>query len=196
MTTPAKINFKVYQGSTFSEVLRWESPTKVYKTISSIAQSAPLVVTSTAHGVPPNWRVKFTNILGMTELNSTEVYQTATDTTTDTITINSINSLNYKAYVSGGIVEYNQPINLAGFTGRMQLRADIDSTIILAELTTLNGGILIDNVLKTITLNIPASTTADFTFTTAVYDLELISSGGQVTPFCGGILSLYKEVTR
>lgn len=196
MTTPAKINFKVYQGSTFSEVLRWESPTKVYKTITGIAQAAPVVITSVAHGVPPDWRVKLTNILGMTDLNSSEVYQVVTSTTTDTITINNINSLNYKAYVSGGIIEYNQPINLAGITGRMQIRADIDSTTVLAELTTLNGGILIDNVLKTITLTIPASTTADFSFTTAVYDLELVSSGGQVTPFCGGILSLYKEVTR
>ena len=29
MTSPVKLNFKVYQGSTFKEVLRWESSTKV-----------------------------------------------------------------------------------------------------------------------------------------------------------------------
>ena len=33
-------------------------------------------------------------------------------------------------------------------------------------------------------------------FTTAVYDLELVSAGSQVTQFCGGVITLYKEVTR
>jgi hypothetical protein len=197
MTTPAKISFKVYQGSTFSEVLRWESPTKVYKNISGITQAAPIVITtSSAHGVPPNWRIKVTNVLGMTDINSTDNYQIATDVTSTTISINTINSLGYKAYVSGGVVEYNQPVDLTGYTGRMQIRSDIDSATVIAELTSANGGVLIDNTLKTITLNIPASTTAQFTFTSAVYDLELVSAGNQVTQFCGGILTLYKEVTR
>jgi len=197
MTTPAKINFKVYQGSTFSEVLRWETPTKVYKTISGITQAAPIVITTTtAHGIPANWRVKVTNVLGMTDINSTDNYQIATDVTSNTVTINSINSLGFKPYVSGGVVEYNQPVDLAGYTGRMQIRSDVDSATIITELTTANGGVTFNNTLKTITLNIPAATTTNFTFTTAVYDLELISSGNQVTQFCGGILTLFKEVTR
>jgi len=196
MTTPAKINFKIYQGSTFSEVLRWESSLKSYKTITGITQAAPVVITSAAHGVPPNWRVKVTNVLGMTDINSTETYSIVTQTTTNSVTINSINSVSYKPYVSGGILEFNEPVDLTGFTGRMQIRQDIDSTATIAELTSANGGVLIDNTLKTITLIIPATTTANFSFTTAVYDLELISSGGQVTPFCGGIVTLIKEVTR
>jgi hypothetical protein len=197
MTTPAKINFKVYQGSTFSEVLRWESPTKVYKNISAITQAAPLVIsTTTAHGVPANWRVKVTNVLGMTEINSNDDYKIATEVTSTTITINAINSLSYKAYVSGGVVEYNQPIDLTGYTGRMQIRPDIDSATIIAELTTANGGVLIDNTLKTITLTMPSATTTSFTFTSAVYDLELVSAGNQVTQFCGGVMTLFKEVTR
>ena len=197
MTTPAKINFKVYQGSTFSEVLRWESPAKVYKNITEITQAAPIVITtSTAHGLPPNWRVKVTNVLGMTDINSTDNYQIATDVTSTTITINSINSISYKAYVSGGVVEYNQAVDLTGYTGRMQIRSDIDSGTVIAELTSLNGGILIDNILKTITLTLPSSITTNFSFTTAVYDLELISSGNQVTQFCGGIITLFREVTR
>lgn len=196
MTTPAKINFKIYQGSTFSEVLRWESSLKSYKTITGIAQAAPVVITSAAHGIPPNWRVRVTNVLGMTDINSTENYQIVTQTTTDTVTINSINSLNYRAYISGGILEFNQPVDLTGFTARMQIRSDIDSTAVIAELTTANSGIVIDNTQKTITLLISATNTTLFSFTTAVYDLELVSSGDQVTPFCGGIITLVKEVTR
>lgn len=196
MTTPAKINFKIYQGSTFAEVLRWESSTKTYIPITAIDKSAPLVVTAPAHGVPPEWRVKFTNIVGMTDLNSNDNYYQVTSVTTDTLTINSVNSLGFKAYTSGGIVEYNTPINLAGYTARMQLRSNLSSPDVITELTTENGGIVINNTTKTITLNISATDTGAFTFSSAVYSLELISSGGQVTPFCSGTFTLTKEVTR
>lgn len=196
MTQPAKVNFKLYQGSTFSEVLRWESAVKVYKPITAITKSAPVVVTAIAHNIPLEWRVKFTNILGMTDLNNTDAYYQVTDTTVDTITINSINSLGFKDYVSGGVVEYNKPVELTSFSGRMQLRAKLADADVIHELTTTNGGIVINNTTKTISLNIPATTTAQFDFQTAVYSLELISAGGEVTPFASGTITLIKEVTR
>lgn len=196
MSAPAKLNFKLYQGSTFNEILRWESSIKVYKPITAITKSAPLVVTSAAHGVPLEWRVKFTNIAGMTDLNSTETYHIVTSKTTDTITINNVNGLGFKDYISGGIVEYNTPIDMTGYTARMQLRSKLDSSTIIEELNTENGKIVIDNVNKTIKLIISADNTSAYTFSSAVYSLELISSGGQVTPFANGIITLVKEVTR
>ena len=196
MSTPAKINFKLYQGSTFNEVLRWESSLKTYVPITGITKSAPLVVTAPAHGVPVDWRVKFTSILGMTELNSEDTYYNATSVTVDTITVNAINSLGFKAYTSGGVVEYNTPVDLTGFTARMQIRSKIDSDTVIQELTTENGYIIINNTNKTITLNLPASITSQFTFSSVVYSLEMVSSGGQVTPFCNGTITLVKEVTR
>ena len=196
MSAPAKLNFKLYQGSTFNEILRWESSVKVYKPITAITKSAPLVVTAVGHGVPLEWRVKFTNIAGMTDLNSTETYHIVTSKTSDTLTINNINSLGFKDYVSGGVVEYNTPTDMTGYTARMQLRSKLDSTTVIEELTTENGKIVIDNVNKTIKLLISATTTAAYTFPSAVYSLELISSGGQVTPFANGIITLVKEVTR
>ena len=196
MTAPAKINFKLYQGSTFGEVLRWESSVKVYKPITGITKSAPLVVSVDAVDIPVGWRVKFTNISGMTDLNSSDTYHIVTEKTINSITINSVNSLGFKEYVSGGVVEYNDPINLADSSARMQLRAKLDDPAVIQELTTENGLILLDNVSKTITLNIPAATTAAYTFSTAVYSLEIISIGGQVTPFANGTITLVKEVTR
>jgi hypothetical protein len=196
VSTPAKINFKLYQGSTFSEVLRWEGSEKIYKNITAITKAAPVVVTATAHGVPVEWRVKFTNIAGMTELNNSDIYHQVTETTTDTITINSINSVGYKAYTSGGIIEYNKPIDLTGFTARMQIRPKLDSATIIESLTTENNLITLDNVKKTVTILIPATTTQNYTFSTAVYSLELVSSGGYVTPLASGTITLVKEVTR
>lgn len=196
MSSPARINFKIYQGSTFNEVLRWETSVKTYIPITAITKSAPLVVTAPAHGVPQEWRVKFTNIVGMTDLNSSENYYQATSVTQDTITINSVNSLGFKEYTSGGIVEYNTPTNLTGYSARMQIRANLNDTTVIQELTSENGMINISNINKTITLVIPATTTALYNFSTAVYSLEMISSGGQVTPFCAGTFTLVKEVTR
>ena len=39
---PAKINYKIYQGSTFQETLRWESETKTYVPISAITKQREL----------------------------------------------------------------------------------------------------------------------------------------------------------
>lgn len=194
MTAPVKLNYKVYQGSTFSEVLRWESATKVYKPITQITKAAPMVVTATAHGVPQGWRVKVTGVLGMKEANMSEPV-VATTVTQDIVTFNSINALGYTAYTSGGVLEYNQPVDLMGFTARMQIRAKLDDSIIIKELTTENNLIVIDNVAKTIALNISAADTAAFNFQTAVYSLELVN-GVVVTPFANGTLTLVREVTR
>lgn len=196
MASPAKVNFKVYQGSSFSEVLRWESSRKIYKVITGITKAAPVVITSIGHGVPPGWRVKLTDIGGMKELNNTTDYRVATVLTSDSLEINSINSSSYTPYVSGGVLEYNEPIDLTGYTARMQIRAKIDDPVILTELTTENNGIILNNTTKSIILQITAIATAAATWKSAVYNLELISSGGQVTTLCVGNLTLTKEVTR
>lgn len=194
MASPTKINFKIYQGSTFLETLRWESATKVYAPITGISKTAPMVVTATAHGIPQGWRTKITGVLGMKEANTADPI-IATSVTTDTVTFNSVNALGFTAYTSGGVLEYNLPVNLSGFTGRMQIRQKLEDTTVIKELTTENGGIVVDNTTKTINLTISATDTALFNFQSAVYSLELVS-GSVVTPFANGTVSLVKEVTR
>lgn len=194
--TPAKISFKLYCGSTFAHTLRWESDEKVYVPISNVTKSAPVTITAAGHGVPQNWRVKLTGIGGMKELNSAD-YVIASVVSTDTVTINSINATGYTAYSSGGVLEYNKPMDLARYTARMQIRSSIASDVVLAELTTESGGIIIDNILKTITIHIPSNITAQFSFKTAVYSLELIDIASSiVTTFAQGSISAYPEVTR
>lgn len=196
MASPTKLNFKMYQGSTFNEVIRWESSRKTYKNISGITQAAPCVVTSNGHGVPDGWRIKITNVGGMTELNSSDDYKTATKLTTNTIELNDINSTGYKAYTTGGVIEYYTPIDLTGYTARMQLRPTLDSTTIIDEYTTANGKIVIDIVGCSITILVDATLTAAYTFTSAVYSLEMVSGSGVVTQLTTGTITLVKEVTR
>lgn len=195
MASPIKLNFKLYQGSTFRETLRWESSEKVYAPITMITKTAPIVVTAVAHGLPVGWRTKIVGALGMKEANTSDPIITSA-VTTDTVTFNQINALNYTAYTGGGVLEYNKPVNLAGFTARMQIRSKLEDTVVIKELTTQNGGIIIDNTTKTIQLYMTATDTAALTFSTGVYSLELVSGSGEVTQLITGTITLVKEVTR
>lgn len=197
--TPAKINYKIYQGSTFRETFRWESQTKSYANISAITKAAPCVITTSSnHAVPVNWRVRVTGVAGMKEINqaSEEDYYLATAVTSNTLTLNQVNSSGYTTYTSGGVVEWNSPVPLAGYTAQMQIRETVDSTTSILELTSANGGISINTSEYTITVVMTATQTRAFTFPTAVYSLELSDSSGVVTTFLTGNLTLVPEVTR
>lgn len=191
---PSKLNFKVYQGSTFSETLRWESATKVYVPITNITKTAPMVVITSGHEVPAGWRTKITGVQGMKEANTTD-YVLATSVTANTLTYNSVNAINYTAYTTGGVLEYNQPVDLAEYTARMQIREKLSSTTVIKELTSDAGDIVLDNSAKTITIKISAADTAQFAFKSAVYSLELVNLD-VVVPFIYGNLTLEAEVTR
>jgi len=196
--TPAKINYKIYQGSTFKEVYRWESQTKQYANITAITKAAPCVITAPAHTIPQGWRVRVTGVSGMKEINmvAEDSYYIATSVATNQVTLNQINSSNYTTYTSGGVLEWNYPISLVGYTAKMQIRETVDSPTVILELTHLNGGIILDTTNYTITVTMTSTQTAAFSFPTAVYSLELTDSSANVTTFIQGNLTLIAEVTR
>lgn len=196
MSQPVKLNFKIYQGSTFNESFRCESSKKIYKAISNITQAAPAVVSSTNHAAKDGQRIKITNVGGMTEINSSDTYHLATVIDTNTVELNNINSIGYKPYISGGIIEYNELLDLTGCTARMQIREKLDSDTFIQELTTANNGIVIDTASSKISIYISAIDTANFTFGSAVYSLELVYLDGTVKALLNGTLTLVKEVTR
>lgn len=91
--------------------------------------------------------------------------------------------------------ETGEPIDLTGYSARMQIRATIDDAGALHESTTNNGEIVLGGIAGTITFNITAATTEAFTFDCGVYDLELVN-GNDVTRLLRGDVTLSKEVTR
>lgn len=201
MQQPAKLNYKVYQGSTFQETYRWESQTKVYVPIQAISKSAPCIITTqTVTELPTGWRFRVTGAGGMKEINtpSEDNYYIATgiNQAKTQVTINQVNSSSYTTYTSGGVIEYNDWVNLLIFNARMQIRETVDSTTIIYQATSAGGQIVLDNTYKTITLTIPASVTQGFEFETAVYSMELFTETGEVIPFIEGNLVLVKEITR
>jgi hypothetical protein len=65
----------------------------------------------------------------------------------------------------------------------------------LLRLTTENGGIVLDDTEKTITVLIQAEVTAALTFKRGVYDMEMEDEDGLVTAFANGKINVHNEVT-
>lgn len=202
MSCAAALDLELCKGHTFSKVLRWESSAVIFKAISGITKAAPPVVTATAHGAPNGWRVAITNVKGMTQINaknnppkSAEYYKAA-NVAANTLELSGVDATGFGTYTSGGILRYNQPVDLTSYTARMQIRASVSAAAFLLELTTANSRIAIDNALKTITLTVIATDTAALTWSAGVYDLELVSPGGVITRLIEGAVSVIDEVTR
>lgn len=88
------------------------------------------------------------------------------------------------------------PINLTGYTAKMQVRQSVSSPDVLLELSTTNGKIQITPATGTVTLVFDATTTAAITWKRGKYDLELTSTGGTVTRLLEGQIAVSQEVTR
>lgn len=86
------------------------------------------------------------------------------------------------------------PVDLSGYTARMQMRPSVSSDTVLLNLTTENGGITLGGALGTITLHFTDAQTSALT-KGGVYDIEVVT-GGNVTRLIQGAISLSKEVTR
>lgn len=195
-----KQDFVIEQGKTFSRVLRWSAPPYVYRPITGIAQSAPARITCPDHGAPDGWRVAVVSVRGMKQINAANTppkatdYHKATVVDANTVELNEVNAADFSAYASGGYLMYLTPVDLGGFTARMTIKSKIGGTV-LETLTTENGKIVLDNVKKTIILKLDAAATAAYAWTKGVYELELVSAGGDVTALLTGAVSVAKEVT-
>jgi len=91
---------------------------------------------------------------------------------------------------SGGDV-----IDLSNYTARMQIRETVDGDTALYEGDT-DDDITITGATGSVYLEIPAATTAAWTWTRGVYDLEVVSAAGKVTRIVQGKVRVSPEVTR
>lgn len=196
MSLPQKVDLQIVQGDDFAWAFRWyNEDRKVYRNVTAVPQLAPIRLTIAGHGIPDGWRVTPANFGGMKELNDVGE-QVCRLVDANTVELNAVNGAGFKAYTSGGTLEFFEPFDLAGYTARMQVRAKIADTTTLLDLTS-PAGIVLDNTVKTITPMLTASATAALTWTSGVYDLELVSGVGIVTKIAyGNVKVALKEVTR
>ena len=200
MSTTYDLSIK--QGSTFALTLKYGQPQFAVKAITGITKSGQAVVTATGHGLTVDWPVWVVGVAGMDQINHTsdELRQACAAYYGYYVDANSlrldVDTTRFGTYTSGGEVLYHPPVNLTGFTARMQIRETVESTTIIKSLTTENGGITLGGAAGTIALLITATDTAALTVDSAVYDLEIASAGGVVTEVMSGIVLLGDEVTR
>ena len=86
------------------------------------------------------------------------------------------------------------PLDLTGYTGRMQVRDKRTSTLVF-DLTTTNGGLLLGDANGTITFYISDTDTDAALYDKCVYDLEIIDTIGDVIPLIAGTFTLVSQVT-
>lgn len=100
--------------------------------------------------------------------------------------------------------EEGDPVDLSGFTARMQLRTAIAATDVALELTTENGRIILgdqESATPTFTngriaLDVAADDMADLASGTYFYDIEMVSETDVVTRLLQGKIKVKPEVTR
>jgi len=89
------------------------------------------------------------------------------------------------------------PVDLTGCTARMQARDSVESTVVLLDLTTENGGIELGTDDGKVSILIDAEATADIVWSSAVYDLEIVFADGvTVRRLLSGLIVVSPEVTR
>jgi len=88
------------------------------------------------------------------------------------------------------------PLNLTGYTIRMQVRPNVRSADVLIALNNSNGRITVNAAAGEFTLALSAAETAALSFNDGVYDIELQSPSGDVIRLAQGLVKVSPEVTR
>ena len=172
---------KITKGSTFRDVLRWGSGETVFKQ-GTFTATAPLTITCTGHGLVDGWPVQ---VEGHPNIASTK-YNLVHVVDANTLTFPKING---KSFTAGTYtLRWAAPVNLTGYTARMQIKDKVGGTAVCTPTITL------DNTAKTITREISAAVTAALTIKKGVYDLEMVN-GTYVVKIDSGTVVVASEVT-
>lgn len=194
----------ITKGSTFTQVVRWETVPFLFAPISAITPGAPTVITTSApHGLVSGWRAVVTGAGGMRQLNakrsppippySTDWHRVAVVSPTQ-ISFNDVDSSKFTPYTSGGFLASYTPQSLAAYTAKMKIRAYYGAPDPALVSLVSPADIVLDDVNHTITITISAAATAALTFTSGVFDLELVLAG-VVTNLIRGNVTVLPGVT-
>ncbi len=194
----AKIDWPIIQGASFDKLVIWSNPRSIFTVIAAGLSDA----------TPPVWPP---------EVDDTVVDNTVTWENTRLATLDDINGvsgiLEWQASTTYGtgetVLSTRQPVDLTGYTGRMQIRDDFadEDGVVLFEITTVidvdGNGIYLGTTDGEVRMVIQPGTTDAFDWDPAGYDLELISPiipvfapEGFVKRLMQGTMKVSKERTR
>ncbi len=191
--TPARLDLHIIQGSTLRKPLLMMQPQYQYKPITAIQQTAPLLLTVPSHGLVGSWPIWIEGVTGWGDLGrdkAPQPFYLAKVIDANTLELNNISGIGRNA--SGGLVVYQPPVDLTGFSAKMMIRDP--AGVLLLELSMDNGRLVAGDGRIVITLT--AAETAAITWTKGRYDLELTMSNGDVTRWAEGEAVVSQEVTH
>lgn len=203
-------DLNIKRGSTFRKTLRWLTDHMVYKPITGMPSTAPVRFTVPAHGMTDGAIAAISGLVGPSSLNAANSpplysddplysdFRVVTVVDVDTIEFNDINAAAMPAYVSGGVVQFREPVDLTGMTARLHIRTTMDAPDPPElELTTENGGIEVYPSAHRIDIVIADEQTEVLLVATGagVWDIEMLA-GDEVERIDEGAVTCSPEVTR
>lgn len=93
------------------------------------------------------------------------------------------------------VTSNGSPMNLSGYSARMQIRRSYDSDPLLT-LTSGGGGITLGGAAGTILVEIAYTTTEAFSSGQYLYDLEITSGANKRDRLLEGTFTISREITR
>lgn len=194
---PIPYDIEILRGVTWNPVLQWLSEASVHKPISGVVLGLPTTVTAVAHGLTSNNRapVWITDVDGPDSLNTgnggSAKPRWATVVDADTISID-FDSASFAAYRSGGVLTYQPPVDLTGWTASQKIYDAVGGNL-LYELNTKNGGIML-GADGTISRVLTADASAALALVDGWYKLELTDTNGVVTRVVEGAARIADSV--
>lgn len=189
----AMSTLKITRGSTYADTLYWDQGKTAFLE-GTLIPGAPARIAAVAHGLPPLWFVRVEGYNVINGISPTVEYECiAVDD--DTLELVGLNGTGFRA--APVVVAYYPPVDLTGYSARMQIRDD-DGNLLVELLSTAAEGaprLTIDPVACTIKREIPATVTAAITVDTGVFDTEMVN-GAYVTKIDSGAVTIGYEVTR
>lgn len=197
----SRYDMDIVRGKTAARVIRLEIAPFIYKPITAIAQSAPVLITAPTHVVPDGWRVAVLGVKGMRQINAKNTpprdgdYFKATIVNGNQIQLNDVVSLDFTPYTSGGSLRYATPMDWTGYTARLDVRTRAGGTL-LNTITNVNY-IDIDTTKASVTFTFPASMTLTWADSYVWYELEMVSNDVEpvVIALAFGRIRVRDEVT-
>lgn len=161
------------KGSTYVASLFWGLRQLQYIAITGQPSKVPLRFTCQSHGLISRVPV---NVLGHPTLSKSRSYAVRV-IDADTVEINSLANPTYPDFATGWYLSAATPIDLAGKTGSLQVRAKAADADPLISLTTENGGLVFDDTDKRIDLVFAETDLDAVSVNSGVWFLEVTDGG-------------------
>lgn len=197
-------NLSIVKGSTYVKHFYWYDGPWLTVPITAITRAFPPVCTAAAHGLPANEiPARLLTIEGPDAINTdandegdTRLVQKIDD---DTFKVVDFNASGLDAYEGNGYLAYVAPKDLTGYKARMQFRKTATAEDTLDGFTSDDGDLELTIVEGLTVFTLKAARSADYTFKSGAYDLEMYLGSGAdeyVVKTFYGTFTIGNEVTR